>query len=115
MRALASLRARMTLPGRCAVWFARFARSRCLLHERLLAAQQDLVRTVGPRREGLAGLAVLEVVADHGGDVVVEPDAGDLVRTQLLAEAVLESERATEVHLEALDLLSVVVHHQHAL
>ena len=49
------------------------------------------------------------------GDVVVQPDAGDLVRTQFLAELGVEPEPATEVDLEPLDLVPVVVQDQLAL
>ena len=51
-----------------------------------LAAQQLLVGAGHPGGERLAVLAVVEVGADHVGDVVGEAGAGDLVGAQLAAE-----------------------------
>ena len=68
-----------------------------------------------PVGERLAVLALVEVRRDDGGDVVVELGAGHLVGAQLAAEVGAQAGGAAEVHLEALDLVAVVVEHQLAL
>src|SRR3954447_6494604 len=80
-----------------------------------LAPQRRLVCASHPLRERLDVVPLVEERLDDVGDVVVEAGAGDLVGAQLAAELRLEAEAATEVHLEALDLPAVGVHHQLAL
>src|SRR5687767_12057020 len=65
--------------------------------------------------ERLAAGAVVEEVPDDLLDVVGEVFGGHLVRAELAPEPGLETQRATEVDLEALDLVAVLVEHEHAL
>src|SRR3954466_12460270 len=67
-----------------------------------LAAQRGVVGPGHPLGEGLLVAALVEERADHVADVVVEPRAGDLVGTELLAELRVQAEAAAEVDLEAL-------------
>src|SRR4051794_19275973 len=70
----------------------------------LLAPQRHVVGASHPTCERLPVQALLEIGLHHVADVVAEPVAGDLVRTQLLAERRVEPEATAEVHLVALDL-----------
>src|SRR5690242_12835863 len=79
-------------------------------------SRQRLLRgTRGPGGEPLALLALgLEPLQDPL-DVVGQFLGGDLQATDLAAETGLQTQRATQVHLVALDLLAPVVEDQLAL
>src|SRR3954452_1626171 len=83
--------------------------------EHALTAERHLVGAGDPRGEALTGQPLLEVGRDDVRHVVVEPRAGHLVGAQLAAELPGQADAATEVHLETLDLLAVVVQDELAL
>ena len=79
------------------------------------SSQRLLVRPRHPAGEGLLVLALVEEAAYDCLDIVGQAFRRHLVGAELAAEPGLESETATEVDLEALDLVAVVVENQLAL
>src|SRR5947209_2027752 len=77
--------------------------------------QPGLLGAGDVRGEALAGLAPLEVAAQDALAVVGRLCLGHLVAAELAAEHGLDAEVATQVHLEALDHLPVVIADHRAL
>src|SRR5690606_40489427 len=73
------------------------------------SSQVGLLGARHPLGEPLAVVTLVDESAHHPLDVVAQLGAGDLVCAQLAAEPGVQPEAATQVHLEALDLVARLV------